>query len=101
MLPSANQVYSLSQEATTIKKDWNKIDDTTPQEVFPTEMLDHELSISVLKFRGQLRVQIFDREARKNEKKASSHKLRLKSQQDDEDHDFSDLQGAYAGDIDC
>ena len=61
-------------------------------------MLDHELSISVLKLRGQLRVQIYDREARKNEKKP---KLRPKSQQDDEDHDFSDLQGSYAGDVDC
>ena len=54
-------------------------------------MLDHELSIAVLKFRGQLRVQIFDREARKSEKKHAPQKLRLQRQQDDEEHDFSDL----------
>jgi hypothetical protein len=64
-LPLNDQVYkALPKKVIEANKDWNKIADAVPVDLLPVHAkdVDHALQLSVMKHRGILKINIFDKE---------------------------------------
>ena len=96
-MPSNEQAFLEQSSETRMKIDWNAIDDSKPSDIIDPVQLDHKLNMTLVKFKGMMRLQIYDREL-KSEIDKSRQLPRVASADVEE---YLDLQGAFAGDLDC